>query len=101
MKPTPRRCGYHPLLRPRAFHLPPAADTLRPSAGQLGDKLRDAERIESRDREALLAEAVERRADVNERLAVNHQKAVVEKLSFLHGERIRVLRVELLNVHVW
>ena len=38
---------------------------------------------------------------MNERLAVNHQKAVVEEFAFLHGEQIRVLRVELLNVHVW
>ena len=41
-----------------------------PSDGQLGDEFGYAERIEGRDREALLAKVVERRADVNERFAV-------------------------------
>ena len=49
-----------------------------PSDRQLGDEFGYTERIESRDREALLAEVVERRTNVNECLAVNHQETVVE-----------------------
>ena len=67
---------------------------------QLGQHFGDADGVEGRTGEALFAEVVERGPDMNERLAVDDEVAVVESLGLLDRKRVLVLRVEHLHVHI-
>ena len=61
---------------------------------QLSQHFGDVDGVEGRTGEALLAKVVERGPDMNERLAVDDEVAVVESLGFLDRKRVLVLRVE-------
>ena len=56
--------------------------------------------VERREREALLAKVVQRRADVDQCRPVDDKKTVVKLVGDLDHERAAVLRVEPLNVDV-
>ena len=65
---------------------------------ELGQDIRDVGLVERREREALPAEVVQRRADVDERRPVDDEESVVEPVRHPDRERVAVLRVEPLLV---
>ena len=64
------------------------------TASYLCDDVRDVGPVEGRESEALLAEVVQRCANMDQRHAVDYQEAVVEPVGDLDRQRVAVLRVE-------